>query len=137
MTVSEPSQLCLDLLQTIHFELASNVDKKLAGRHHRIIPTNLVRAKNENLKFFRGYVRFRPSSNGMRKEPDPRHLCGDTSESDISESDSDSDSSPSYCGAEKTPSSPRKKQEEKADSEAEVEKSFVDDDDLLRTGCAK
>ncbi|VDO05249.1 unnamed protein product [Rodentolepis nana] len=43
---------------------------------------------SQGLRFFRGYVRIPPSTSTVRREIDPRSLCGDTSESEFSSSDS-------------------------------------------------
>ncbi|KAL5964569.1 Protein phosphatase 1 regulatory subunit 37, partial [Taenia solium] len=91
----EPSQLSLDLLQTIHSQLAANVDKRITSYPDHNHKDEANRREGE-LRFFRGYVRF-PPTNGIRREPDPRHLCGDTSESEV-----DDDSEPDFS-SEKTP----------------------------------
>ncbi|KAL5109139.1 Protein phosphatase 1 regulatory subunit 37 [Taenia crassiceps] len=118
----EPSQLSLDLLQTIHSQLAANVDKRVTSCPHHNHGCEANRREGE-LRFFRGYVRF-PATNGMRREPDPRHLCGDTSESDVDD-DSESNLSP-----EKTPSPARPEA-------TTVQTSFLGDNDLCRTDCVK
>lgn len=127
VTLLEPSQLSLDLLQTIHSQLASYVDKHIASRpYHDLeghISSSEVSRREEGLRFFRGYVRF-PFTNGMRREPDPRHLCGDTSGSEVDD-DSESDFS-----SEKTPPP--------SESDAPtVRTSFLGNNDLCRSDCVE
>lgn len=102
----------------------------------RSIPLRPISNEDKSLRFFRGYVRFPLTTSGTRREPDPRHLCGDTSDSDSDDSDSDLDSCTSSSAAEKTSSGvlPSSLREER---EPSTEKSFVDDDYILQSDCKK
>nr|CDS28567.2 leucine rich repeat containing protein 68 [Hymenolepis microstoma] len=90
----EPSKLSLDLIQTIHFQLAVNLDRHLVSHGRNAANGGIISSHRRNsdtsqgLRFFRGYVRIPPSTNIVRREVDPRKLCGDTSESEFSSSDS-------------------------------------------------
>ncbi|VDD75514.1 unnamed protein product [Mesocestoides corti] len=92
VSLSEPSQLSLDLLRVIHAQLAANVDERIAARRRRSSKSRpsktLQKAKTSldkstELRFFRGYVRFPTATDAALRQSDPRHLCGDTSDSDV------------------------------------------------------
>lgn len=93
-TLLEPSRLSLDLIRTIHFQLAVNLDKHLVSHGRTAANGGIIsshRRKSDTfqgLRFFRGYVRIPSSTSTVRREVDPRNLCGDTSESEFSSSDS-------------------------------------------------
>ncbi|KAM7535274.1 hypothetical protein Aperf_G00000103892 [Anoplocephala perfoliata] len=137
LTTVEPSQLSLDLLQTIHLQLAANLDRHLAthgrdnGKKRSLAPHLRGSSEGQGLSFFRGYVRLPPSTNSVRPEIDPRHLCGDTSESDLSDSDPEEEP---VKGIDKPtvenvqPPTPQSLDEQQP---------FSDDDGVLRTDCVE
>ncbi|VDL53639.1 unnamed protein product [Hymenolepis diminuta] len=90
---------------------------------------------SQGLRFFRGYVRLPLSTNTVRRDVDPRHLCGDTSGSEFSSSDSEEESTaekimePSAASVVKEPSPSPENLEEEPPS--------ANDEDLLRTDCAE
>lgn len=79
-------------------------------------------------------MRLPLSTNTVRREVDPRHLCGDTSGSEFSSSDSEEEST-----AEKImESSATSVVKEPSPSEnLEEELASANDEDLLRTDCAE
>lgn len=105
---------------------------------------------SQSLRFFRGYVRLPPSSNNLRREVDPRHLCGDTSESDFSNSDEEeeetevetrndpvgeSESPAEKTGVQSKKDAPAVQGPLVSDPNRVEDWPTADDEDLLRTDC--
>lgn len=99
----------------------------------RILAPHLQRSsEGQGLSFFRGYVRLPPSTNSMEgREIDPRHLCGDTSESDLSESDSEEEP------VERIEKSSVEIVQPPPSQSIDEQQPFADNNDLLRSDCSE